>query len=252
MYRPPASNYLKFAFVMEDILNKLFNCKKYIMVRGDFNIDLLRESSLNTNISALFKSFGLNNLFMEPKRITATSSTCIDNIYCNCFDNIRNHYVFNCLPSDHSGLFSALNMVKEAKPEPFLSRSITANKIDCFVRDLEYSLSTCKLESEDPNTMFAEFFDIHSYMDLKVIFLLDTIKTRFHRNSASGQPLVFTNPARNYMIYTKKKRLTILTILKSMLKNTLKCLRLYAQRLNPCTIETELKNQVIESKQYGK
>lgn len=43
--------------------------------------------------------------FLEPTRITSSTATCIDNVFCNC--DYKEKHIINSLPSDHCGLMVA-------------------------------------------------------------------------------------------------------------------------------------------------
>lgn len=101
VYRPPGSDYQLFENVMNNVFSLLYNCKKYIMVCGDFNINLMENSRLTQNFLLFFKSFNLSNVFTEPTRITACTATCLDNVFCDCA--WEDKQIVNSIKSDHSG-----------------------------------------------------------------------------------------------------------------------------------------------------
>lgn len=111
VYRPPASSYDLFERIMDEALSKVCNNNKYIIVCGDFNIDLLEDSSLCNRIISLFRCYNLGYLFLEPTRITATTSTCLDNIYSNI--NPSSKSIINRLEPDHCGLLSTFDINKK-------------------------------------------------------------------------------------------------------------------------------------------
>ena len=83
-----------------DILNKS-NIELYLM--GDFNINLLNTNShekTNDFVDLMF-SQNLYPLITKPTRISSTTATIIDNIFCNCIDNTINSGVIITDISDH-------------------------------------------------------------------------------------------------------------------------------------------------------
>lgn len=44
---------------MEDILKKLFNSSKYVLVYDDFNVDMLEKTTIRSRLTNLFNSFNL-------------------------------------------------------------------------------------------------------------------------------------------------------------------------------------------------
>lgn len=103
VYRPPCAPYDIFEKYMEEALLKTCNCNKTVVFCGDFNINVLEKSAIVNKFITLFKSYNLYSLFSEPTRITATSATCIDNIFTN--SKPLSSSVINKLDSDHCGQF---------------------------------------------------------------------------------------------------------------------------------------------------
>ena len=85
IYRPPQSNLDQVVNELQTILlNPLF-LNKTIFLMGDFNTNLL-QCEENFHTDAFFNimlSFSLMPLIIKPTRVTETSSTLIDNIFCN-------------------------------------------------------------------------------------------------------------------------------------------------------------------------
>ena len=101
VYRPPCATYTIFEKHLEDVLFKISNNNKTVVVCGDFNINILENTAIVNNFITLFKSYNLYSTFLEPTRITSTSATCIDNIFTNL--KPLNKQILNVLDSDHSG-----------------------------------------------------------------------------------------------------------------------------------------------------
>lgn len=85
IYRPPGGDFDVFIAQMDSALDAIIEDKLYnrILIGGDFNVDLLKPSPERTKIIEFFESYGLQNIFTEPSRVTPFTSTCIDNIYTN-------------------------------------------------------------------------------------------------------------------------------------------------------------------------
>ena len=73
---------------LSPVLHKLSTGNKSVIILGDFNVDLLKcDTDLNT--SEYFNLLSSNNFLPYitlPTRITAQSSTLIDNIFSNCIN----------------------------------------------------------------------------------------------------------------------------------------------------------------------
>ncbi|KAG7296652.1 hypothetical protein JYU34_000923 [Plutella xylostella] len=156
-YRPPTGDFITFETVMEDVLRLASNSKKEVIVCGDFNVDLLGDSPNRSKLLLLFKSFNLFNVFLEPTRITPTSATCLDNIFCNC--EFKDSSVINCLRSDHSGQTITLVNTDKTNKTKVRCRPITTKKIDNYLKKLDEKLPNVKLDCNS-NEMYSNLFKI--------------------------------------------------------------------------------------------
>ena len=158
IYRPPLADFMLFESVMEDALSKAVKNSKIIIVCGDFNINLLEESSTSNRLLSLFKSFNLQNLFLEPTRITASSATCIDNIFCDCDPVDKN--IINCLTSDHCGQFVKFNVKEDNALTEITYRSITNRKLNQFRSKVRtHALYSMSCTSDDPDSLYSVLFN---------------------------------------------------------------------------------------------
>ena len=64
-----------------NLMNHLTYTGAPVLVTGDFNIDLLTDSSFSNEV---LMNFGLQQFITEPTRITATSAILLDHVYSNC------------------------------------------------------------------------------------------------------------------------------------------------------------------------
>lgn len=91
VYRPPNCNLEEFNGLFNDIISKIRQEGKYFYIMGDFNINLLNvDQHLHTRefLDNMFSST-LIPVITKPTRITDTSATLIDHIYCNQIDNAK-------------------------------------------------------------------------------------------------------------------------------------------------------------------
>lgn len=162
VYRRGKSHFSIFESVMEDVLNIVCKSEKYVVVCGDFNVNLFEETSMQAKFTRLFKSFNLNNIFLEATRTTDHSATCIDNIFCDC--KFQDKAIINCLKSDHSGQIVTLLEVKikKSNKSTFMSRPITTHKVESFRVALEHKLPKANLTENNPDKLYKEFFEIIS------------------------------------------------------------------------------------------
>ena len=156
VYRPPLSLFENFEKVMDEALFKLSNTNKNIIVCGDFNINILENNTLTSRLLSLFQSHNLNNLFMEPTRITKTSATCIDNVFTNI--KISNKIIINKLGSDHCGqLITFKNFKFRPNKYKIMCVPVTAARLNEMkielLKNLPFLINSC------PNVMYNAFFE---------------------------------------------------------------------------------------------
>lgn len=91
IYRSPGAAMDIFLHNLEIILNKIRVEKATCYLMGDFNVNLLNcDTHSHTNdFLDLMYSFSFHPLVDKPTRITAHSSTLIDNIFVNCLSDHR-------------------------------------------------------------------------------------------------------------------------------------------------------------------
>jgi hypothetical protein len=101
-----------------NLLNNLMNYiqikynKKDIVIGGDFNVNVSKQSKTSTTLLNLMKSYNFHQNVKEPTRISDTSATCIDLIFKN-FQ--RNHFkteVGDYGFSDHKGILVNIPSIK--------------------------------------------------------------------------------------------------------------------------------------------
>ena len=109
IYRPPTGiNEQTFSHSMEilhDIMISKYAIKTNTIIGGDFNIDILQDTSKSKKFFDLIQSNQYKHLFTSPTRETDTSATCIDNILINCNDQLNNDFEtknYNPGISDHN------------------------------------------------------------------------------------------------------------------------------------------------------
>ena len=100
IYRPPTGDIKIFMDKVEQVLVNIFNENKLIFIVGDFNIELLKENKLKTELLSLFNSFNVNQTIFENTRITDSGGSCVDNIFTN--SNFVQANAFENYVSDHT------------------------------------------------------------------------------------------------------------------------------------------------------
>ncbi|CAH2252093.1 jg13882 [Pararge aegeria aegeria] len=117
-------------------------------------------------------------MFMEPTRITATSATCLDNIFTNIIPISKN--IISKLDSDHCGqIIQFENVKKNVSKRKITFVPVTSNRIEkmriSLVNDLPFLPS-----GATPNAMYSSFFNtfnrlFHSIFTSKSVVITDTL-----------------------------------------------------------------------------
>jgi endonuclease/exonuclease/phosphatase family metal-dependent hydrolase len=104
VYRPPNSDVNEFNRELELLLQTCDTKKgQYILVAGDFNLDLLNSNNHHPTLTFLniMSSHSLLPSILIPTRITTSSATLIDNIFTNCISNNLRSAIIQTDISDH-------------------------------------------------------------------------------------------------------------------------------------------------------
>ncbi len=111
IYRSPNAHPDDYFHYFSELSSKLSAChNKTIVLMGDFNFDLLKlglDNIVNTFIDYKISQF-LYPLISLPTRITDTSQTLIDNIFCNNIKASNSGCIYSDI-SDHSFIFGTIN-----------------------------------------------------------------------------------------------------------------------------------------------
>ena len=110
MYRHPNGDIDKFMEYLNMTLEQIHHHNKYILLMGDFNIDLLKDSNpysdnfLNTLGASFFQPH-----ILQPTRLTDHSATLIDNIFFNSIEHytISGNIIYEL--TDHLPNFIIIN-----------------------------------------------------------------------------------------------------------------------------------------------
>ena len=102
LYKPPSAAADSFLEALSNVLSKVQTEQKESFIMGDYNMDLLKNKSNKqvSNFIDTFLSYSFLPLINKPTRITSSSATLIDNIFCNCVHN--NDFLNSILCTDIS------------------------------------------------------------------------------------------------------------------------------------------------------
>ena len=83
IYRSPSTEFSVGLFDLYQILSKLYVVTQYVILAGDFNIDVLNESAAKDQYFNLLSDFQLTQLVDSPSRVTEYSSSLVDHVLCS-------------------------------------------------------------------------------------------------------------------------------------------------------------------------
>ena len=124
MYRHPSVHSSEFNSIY---LNDLSHENKKIILRGDFNIDLLKYDTHGDSsdfLDAMYASFLLPYI-KAPSRVTPHSKTLIDNIFFNTTEDSSVSGNLVTTISDHYGQFLLMKNLNNKKKR-YKNRSISS------------------------------------------------------------------------------------------------------------------------------
>lgn len=99
IYRPEG-NLSVFLTKLEQILTILSTEKCCVFIAGDFNIDIKKRDNCTSEFLMLLNSYNLYPSIHDYTRVTATTNSCIDNIYTDC-DEYKSEVIQTHI-SDHT------------------------------------------------------------------------------------------------------------------------------------------------------
>ena len=105
--------------------------KKYVYITGDFNCNTIVSNTSTEEFKNILSSNHFYPLINRPTRITKSSASLIDNIYCN-MPNISNTMAAGLLHAnilDHKGIFCIAN-------NTLLSKNVLIFKRNCRKRNI--------------------------------------------------------------------------------------------------------------------
>ena len=123
LYRPPGSNVNDWLNDTEEKLNHAFSEDKNLVLMGDFNIDILKDSTLKQKWTDVFEMFDLEQIIQQPTRVTQSTQTLIDHIYVSRDTKLLHQCVVEFNLSDHKPVYACFDtkIPKSKLPDHHLS-----------------------------------------------------------------------------------------------------------------------------------
>ncbi len=164
IYRPntePHADMDIFSSNIEDIMDTIQNEKKFGMIFGDANVDLLRfETHAKTNdyLDGIF-SHGFLPIISKPTRVTTSSATLIDHMYTNLITSSYHSGIIINDVADHFGTFCIFKgKAKHNKQASTKHRSFCLENISTFKNTLCETDFREIINMECPNVAYNAFF----------------------------------------------------------------------------------------------
>ena len=186
IYRSPSADheYHQCVADLHTLLPQLFACSQYVILAGDFNIDLLKRQAA---YSDCLLDFQLVQLIQGSSRVSVLSSTLIDHILCS--SNFKVTKVLQAIGvRDHRIQIAEFDISVELGASPV--RSVRAFRRCCW-DDVKSCLSDAPWSVmelfDDINDMWEYFYGIiQSCMDTYI-----PLKTVRHKYSKRPTPLAY-------------------------------------------------------------
>ena len=112
-YRHPSSLVLEFQTQIVHTLNNLTQRKKEYIICGDFNVDILKKSSITNTYKDHVYAEGCFCLIDKPTRITPHSATSLDHFFSNIIDKNLTSTVLLYEIFDHLPITCFINLIPD-------------------------------------------------------------------------------------------------------------------------------------------
>ena len=160
IYRHPSYNFNGFENKLVNVLETINNNKRNILIGGDFNIDLQKNSKIVQNYKNNIQSQGILQLVQQPTRLNYknTRSTLLDHMYTNLPENKT---VTKCIAYDISDHFPVITYFKTFKIKPQITKKIIRDmknfKAEEFLFELEEKIGSINHNKLSCNDLWDEF-----------------------------------------------------------------------------------------------
>ena len=135
VYRPPSHSLIgEFNREMELVTHGIGGSENYIIC-GDFNIDLFEPTAAGKIFIDLMRSSSFYPCISLPTRVTASTSTLIDNFWCNSL-SVSLSGVFTCDISDHYPIFLFHPFLSEYKADTKYFRDHSSNSLSALYEEV--------------------------------------------------------------------------------------------------------------------
>lgn len=166
IYRPPHSSINLFCEDLDKCLHTLTSEGKQLYLMGDFNIDLITQSTHHDPLIHIMYSNSCYPHINKPTRIDGQSSTLIDNIFSNILDQRIISGILYSDISDHLPIFAMCydkDISMENPPKLNMYRKETPQNIESFQRDLAVEQWIDIYNESDVDIAYGNFYKKITY-----------------------------------------------------------------------------------------
>ena len=183
MYRPPNSA-IQWNDLFEESLEKALGLELEMYILGDFNRDLLNDHVKNPWLDYA-ESFGLTQIIQDATRVTNSSTTLIDHIYCNVRENVTFVEVPKIGLSDHFPIFFTRKQnscLPKKKHHTITYRSFKNFDENKFINELQSAPWDAVHIFEHPDDI------LEAWTDLFLEIVDNNVPLKQHRVKHENQP----------------------------------------------------------------
>ena len=145
IYRHPHNNHSQFYDALDESLQMLNRCNKYVIIIGDFNINMCSNqyrSLFNQYLETLYSN-GFTCCINKPTRIASLSQTAIDQRITNIVKDEITPGILKFRISDHLPIFCSISSLSYAPPiikTNTIYRNISNVEENALRHDLHHAL----------------------------------------------------------------------------------------------------------------
>lgn len=183
IYRPPNST-IQWNDLFEESLEKALGLELEMYILGDFNRDLLNDHVKNSWLDYA-ESFGLTQIIEDATRVTNSSKTLIDHIYCNVRENVTFIDVPKIGLSDHFPIFFTRKQnsyLPKTKHHTITYRSFKNFDENKFINELKSAPWDAVHIFEHPDDI------LEAWTDLFLEIVDNNVPLKQHRVKHKNQP----------------------------------------------------------------
>lgn len=171
IYKAPSVVHDKFMTSLQNICSRITCVNKHCLISGDFNINLINYSNpTSQSFIDLLTTHTFLPLIDKPTRITDSSATLIDNIFCNVLPCPNSGILLSDI-TDHLPIFmymyiesSNSKVPKNCKHNPSFKRDFSKSNLNQFNADLLCHSWADILSQNDSDVMFNDFLNRFNYL----------------------------------------------------------------------------------------